>query len=69
MTVQIRRSTGEIIWERDESGGLACRAYVEDGTQARIIGALRGALEQAEFEFSASSDVADRVLDVGSTSS
>jgi hypothetical protein len=64
MKVQII-DEAEVIWERDQNGsGIASRAYVADGTQQRIIDALRHALEQAEGQLR-TFDYGDSVLDSG----
>ena len=43
-----------ILWERQASPpqGTTSAAYLDDGTQVRIVAALREALEQAEFDLS-----------------
>jgi hypothetical protein len=66
MKVQIVNDADVVIWERGDERGLACRGYVSDGTQERIIDALRNALEQAQAELSLF-DNTDRVLDSGAT--
>ncbi|AUT46997.1 hypothetical protein C2U31_13955 [Achromobacter sp. AONIH1] len=56
MEVILRDDQGNDIWSRwsrdGQSGGLACRSYISDGTQARIIDALANALQQARLESS-----------------
>ena len=51
MQIQIIKNE-EIIWMRDSvtSEGMASRGYVKDGTQHKIIAALKDALTQAEGE-------------------
>ncbi|MDC9607365.1 Rrf2 family transcriptional regulator [Xenorhabdus griffiniae] len=43
---------GEILWYRDEEKGegMASTGYVKDGTQQKIITALKAALSQAKAE-------------------
>jgi hypothetical protein len=66
MKVQIVNNAGEIIWERGQNAGLACRAYRADGTQQEIVDALKNALAQAEAELIVVDDV-DGVLNVRAT--
>lgn len=68
MVVDSTTTDGVVLWERSEGRGIACRSYVLDGTQARIIHALKHALEQAEGEMLAF-NVADRILDVSGPAS
>lgn len=63
MKVQILNSEGVILWERGEKGGISARGYVADGTQERIIAALKKALVQAEAELRLF-NVGDRIADV-----
>jgi hypothetical protein len=65
LTVQIIDS-GRLIWERNEEGGIACSRYLVDGTQVRIIEALKEALVQSEAELLLL-DVGDGVSDIGRT--
>lgn len=43
---------GEVIWYRDseKQGGMASLGYLKDGTQQKIIAALKDALNQAKGE-------------------
>ncbi|KOR02489.1 Rrf2 family transcriptional regulator [Pluralibacter gergoviae] len=51
--------SGEVIWFRDSSTleGMACKSYVKDGTQQKIISALEDALTQARGESFLSDDI------------
>lgn len=42
----------KVIWMRDNetSEGVACRSYIKDGVQQKIIAALEDALAQAKGE-------------------
>jgi hypothetical protein len=48
--VQVLDESGNLVWERSENAGVACRSYLEDGTQRAIIELLTEALEQAKIE-------------------
>jgi hypothetical protein len=71
MIVSVSDKNGAPIWERrsyigEPLGGLASQSYLRDGTQNKIIDALREALEQAEAQLSgASLQVRDIVSDIG----
>jgi hypothetical protein len=47
MKVRIVDNDEKVIWERGQGEGIACRSYVQDGTQEAIIDLLTEALEQA----------------------
>lgn len=59
---------GQVIWMRDTktTEGVACRNYVKDGTQLKIITALEDALSQANGELLCS-DHAYSVANVGAS--
>ncbi len=63
MTVQLLDDKGNLVWQRGEDWGLACRSYLTTGMQAKIVAALKSALVQAKAE-SSTFDVVDGVLDV-----
>lgn len=56
MIVAISSAAGTLLWERssysDAPAGLSNPSYIYDGTQSKIIAALREALEQAEAQLS-----------------
>jgi hypothetical protein len=66
MKVQIVDGKDQVVWERKEEGGIACRTYVKDGTQQTIIKALTEALAQAQGELSSFED-SYWVLDIGAS--
>ena len=64
--VQVIDDGNELIWERGQEAGIACRQYATNGMQEEIVNVLKNALTQAEVELVVFDDV-DRVSDIGST--
>ena len=62
MEVQVRDSTGKLIWSRNTVGGLTSASYGNNGTLTSILKMLELALHQCKGELAVSDDV-DRVCD------
>lgn len=73
MRVTVTTPEGKVVWahgvaRNGNRSGIACTAYLSDGTQKQIISALELALNQAKGEISTFDD-GDGMLNIGAATS
>jgi hypothetical protein len=70
MKVSVHSDDGEILWwfsNVDPPAGFTSDEYLRDGTQAKIVAALRAAIDEAAGQLSGALQIVDAVPDVRGT--